>query len=237
MTFAPGRGWSYSNPGYVALGMVLEKITRQPLADLVQQRIARPLGLKDTALPRQNAPHPVTARLAHGYEPDAAHLAPLLPEGTPAGFGFVGPVRGERIDVTAINPNWYGSAGSIVSSPADWPRIDQALMRGRLVPAAQLEQMMRVVPEDVDDPDFGPDRRYGLGLEEVRTPCGTVWGHDGALPGYNSDNYTDRTGTRTASVISTALFGLKTDPTAGTARDAVVTAAVFTMLGRPVPTS
>jgi hypothetical protein len=30
---------------------------------------------------------------------------------------------------------------------------------------------------------FG-DSGYGLGLERERSPCGTVWGHFGAVPGY-----------------------------------------------------
>jgi len=43
--FCPGTNWYYSNTGYVMLGLIAEAITKQPLAKLVEQRIAEPLGL------------------------------------------------------------------------------------------------------------------------------------------------------------------------------------------------
>ena len=231
--FAPGKGWSYSNTGYIALGLVLEKVTGQSLADLVQERIAGPLGMKDTYLATA-APSHDTLPMAHGFEPDAADLAPILPPGTPAGFGFVGPAINDHVDVTAINQSWLSAAGAIVSTAGDWARFDQALMSGRLIPEAELDEMRVVIPEDGSD---GPGRSYGLGLEEVQTPCGTVWGHDGDLPGYLSDNYTNLSGTRTVSVLSTTHFGLMTDPTAGAAERTLVNDAVCVMLDKPIPAS
>ncbi|GAA0348605.1 beta-lactamase family protein [Actinoallomurus spadix] len=231
--FPPGQGWSYSNTNYDALGLLLEKITGQSVADLIQHRIAGPLGLRHTYL-ATGAPDPADRRFAHGYEPDAAHLAPILPPGTPAGFGFVGPARGERVDVTGIDQSWVGAAGSIVSTTSDWARFDKALLSGRLFPKPLLAQMRVTTQEDEAN---GLNRLYGLGLEEVHTPCGTVWGHDGALPGYRSDNYTDELGRRTVSVLATTHFGLKTDAAAGTAEDDLVTAAICTMFGKPVPAS
>ncbi|MEV5750839.1 serine hydrolase domain-containing protein [Actinoallomurus sp. NPDC052308] len=229
--FPPGQGWTYSNTNYIALGLLVEKVTGHSVADLIQHRIAGPLGLRHTYL-STDAPDPADRRFAHGYEPDAAHLAPILPPGTPAGFGFVGPARGERVDVTGIDQSWDGAAGSIVSTTSDWSRFDKALMSGRLFPKPLLAQMRVTTQEDEEN---GLNRFYGLGLEEVHTPCGTVWGHDGALPGYRSDNYTDSSGRRTVSVLSTTHFGLKTDTAAGTAEDDLVTAAICTMLDKPIP--
>jgi CubicO group peptidase (beta-lactamase class C family) len=42
----------YSNVGYEALGLVLEKTYRRKFADLVREKIARPLGLGETAIDR-----------------------------------------------------------------------------------------------------------------------------------------------------------------------------------------
>jgi D-alanyl-D-alanine carboxypeptidase len=105
-------------------------------------------------------------------------------------------------------------------------------MSGKLFPKSLLNEMRTFVKEDVPS---GPDRKYGLGLEEYQTPCGPVVGHDGALPGYRSDNYTDLSGHRTVSVLSTTHFGYRIAPAVDVAETKLVTAAICTMLGKPIP--
>ncbi|MFJ9896763.1 serine hydrolase domain-containing protein [Streptomyces sp. NPDC091280] len=229
--FPPGTRYSYSNTGYIALGLVAEKVTGQRLSDLIQERIARPLGLKNTYLvnasDRTRSP-----RLAHGYEPDAARLAPLLWPGIPAGTAFVGPTRpAGYIDATWINENTEWAAGSMVSSARDWARFDTALMSGRLLPLAQLKEMKTTVAEESGNPN-----RYGLGLERKVTPCGAVWGHDGQAPGYSSWDYTDATGRRTVSVHVPTIFGIAA-PKPAAATEALLNAAICAMLDKPIPTT
>jgi D-alanyl-D-alanine carboxypeptidase len=226
--FAPGQEYSYSNTNYVALGLVAQKITGQSLGELVQQKIAQPLGLKDTYLVT-GFPAPDAARLAPGYEPDAARLAPLLPSYAPSGSSFAGPARGTWVNTTSINTSTEWAAGGIVSTAADWARFQSALLAGRLLPPAQLKEMETTVSEGPGTPD-----RYGLGLIRTVTPCGTVWGHDGQAPGYSSWDYTDSTGHRTASVFTTTIFGLAT-PKAAAATQTLVNAAVCAMLGKDLP--
>ncbi|MFB9904251.1 serine hydrolase domain-containing protein [Allokutzneria oryzae] len=43
--FAPGTKWDYINANYAAIGAVLERVSGTGLADLVRDRIARPLYL------------------------------------------------------------------------------------------------------------------------------------------------------------------------------------------------
>ena len=45
LLFEPGRGWSYSNPGYWLLTQVVERESGLPLAELVRQFVSEPLGL------------------------------------------------------------------------------------------------------------------------------------------------------------------------------------------------
>lgn len=226
--FPPGRQFSYSNTNYIALGLILERATGRSLGTLVQQRIARPLGLTHTYL----ADSPATSsRQAHGYEPDAAHLALYLPPGVPAGTSFAGPARGAWVDTTAINHSTLWAAGGIVSTAADWARFDRALLSGRLLPAAQLEEMKATVPEDPKDPS---GNGYGLGLRKVVFPCGTVWGHDGQAAGYSSVAYTDAAGRGTVTILVPTIFGLAA-PAAGAAEQALEQAAVCTVLGEPGP--
>ena len=229
---APGAEYSYSNTNYVALGLALEKVTGRSVADLVQQRIAGPLHLKHTYLSvGSSRPGRSDRALAHGYEPDAAHLAPLLPPGTPEGTAFAGPQRGDLVDTTWINSSSEWAAGGMISTAADWARFDRALLSGELLPPAQLKQMRTTVPEDPAVPNGDG---YGLGLIKVVTPCGTVWGHDGQVGGYNSVTYTDDTGRRTVGVLTTTVFGLAA-PKAGAANQTLINAAICTMLGKPGP--
>ena len=234
--FAPGTDYSYSNTNYVALGLIAEKATGHPLGDLIQERIAGPLHLKNTYLVTGTGTGTGTAKrpaLAHGYEPDAARIGPLLPPGTPAGTAFAGPARpAGYVDTTWINASTEWAAGGMVSTARDWARFDSALLSGKLLPPAQLKEMRTTVAEESEF----PNRRYGLGLEKVDTPCGTVWGHNGQVPGYSSEDYTDASGRRTVSVFTTTIFGL-TPPKTGAANKALVNAAVCTMLDKPVPTT
>jgi len=226
--FAPGTKWSYSNTNYVAIGAVLERVTGASLADLVRDRIARPLHLSHTYYATDSTWH---GRHAHGYEPDAAHMPP----GVPAEFrDFAGAHRDGHVDVSDNDPAYGGAAGAVVSTTQDWSRFYTALMSGRLLPAAQLAQLRTTVPQDPEQPD-GPG--YGLGIQTGATPCGTIWGHDGGIPGYLSTNATDRAGSRTASVlVSTESWAeFESDPKIAAAARALQTATLCTMFGKPVP--
>jgi D-alanyl-D-alanine carboxypeptidase len=92
------------------------------------------------------------------------------------------------------------------------------------------------VPVDSQQPD-GPG--YGLGIQTGATPCGVFWGHDGGMPGYLTANLTDRTGSRTATVlISTEFWAeFESDPKIAKAAHVLQTAVTCTMFGKPVPTA
>jgi D-alanyl-D-alanine carboxypeptidase len=49
--FRPGHAWRYSNSNYVALGLVIEAVTKHTYARELEQRIRRPLHLDSTSLP------------------------------------------------------------------------------------------------------------------------------------------------------------------------------------------
>jgi D-alanyl-D-alanine carboxypeptidase len=223
--FPPGEKWSYSNTNYIALGLVLEKATGKALPTLFRQRIIQPLGLTDTYYGS-----PDGRTLAHGYEPDAEHLKALIPD-LPDGFRFAGPEHDGHADVTAIDPGWAGAAGGVVSTARDWGRFLTALLSGRLLPPAQLREMTTMVPVDPAQPATGG---YGLGLAQLNTPCGPVYGHTGGIPGYRSDLFADRTGTRTVEVFVTEQQGL-IEPGLGAAQQALVTGAVCAMYGKIIP--
>jgi D-alanyl-D-alanine carboxypeptidase len=181
--FAPGAGWSYSNTNYTLLGIIAQKQTGKSLATLVQQRIAGPLGLRDTyyADPRATNTGP---GYAHGY-------AITLTSGAPTYVDIAtGPIGG-----------WGGAAGAVVSTSGDLSRFFSAVLGGKLFSSEQLRQMKTTVeiPED-----FGVAGRYGLGLIQINSECGTVWGHGGDTMGHHSSAYTTADGRRTAVSDATA---------------------------------
>jgi D-alanyl-D-alanine carboxypeptidase len=46
----PGTKWSYSNAGFMLLGLAIESVTGRPYAEFIQQEFALPLGLLDTGV-------------------------------------------------------------------------------------------------------------------------------------------------------------------------------------------
>ncbi|MFJ9162540.1 serine hydrolase domain-containing protein [Streptomyces griseoviridis] len=228
--FPPGTRWSYSNTDYIAIGSVLERVTGSTPAALIRDRIARPLGLDHTYYATDASWRGPYAR---GYEPDAAHM----PSDVPDAFKDVAgnPVQG-HVDVSGNDVSWGGAAGAVVSNTRDWSRFYTALMSGKLLPAAQVEELRRTVPMDPDNPEKGP--ASGLGIETGSTPCGTIWAHDGGMTGYSSTNYTDVKGSRTASVLVSTDFAFEfaADPKMVAANEALQTAAICAMFGKQAPT-
>jgi D-alanyl-D-alanine carboxypeptidase len=159
--FAPGSDWSYSNTGYIVLGLVVEKATGTALVDQLRTRIVSPLGLTATSLPV--APT-LEAPFAHGY---------LL-----AGNGELPTPGGRPVDVTVWSPSWAWAAGAVVSTARDIARFYQGLLGGELLAPAQLAAMRTTVSIR------GSSDEYGLGLQKVSLPCATAWGHGGSVPGY-----------------------------------------------------
>ncbi|MEV4870349.1 serine hydrolase domain-containing protein [Streptomyces syringium] len=160
---APGEKWEYSNTNYVLAGLIIEKVTRRPLAEVMDQRIIKRLGLRHTYFP---APGDVTIREPHpkGYYQDAAG-APLR-------------------DATELDPSWGWAAGQMISTNSDLNRFFTALLAGRLLGPAQLAQMRATVPAGLP---FRSGAGYGLGLVSTPLSCGGVyWGHGGSTTGYET---------------------------------------------------
>src|SRR5205823_5458146 len=62
----PGGAFSYTNAGYILLGLVLEVITGWPFATVIQDEIFEPAGMIDAGYFPMDEPHP---RVAIGYIP------------------------------------------------------------------------------------------------------------------------------------------------------------------------
>jgi D-alanyl-D-alanine carboxypeptidase len=117
LMFEPGsRSW-YSNTNYLTLGLIVAKVSHEPLAALLQQRIFGPLGLHSARLAPTGAN---TAPLAHGYD----HGKDVTPDLT-----------------------WLWAAGGVVASAGDVERFYDGLFAGKIVPGPLLRQMRSQRPE------------------------------------------------------------------------------------------
>ncbi|WP_282797227.1 serine hydrolase domain-containing protein [Streptomyces sp. CC224B] len=162
--FAPGEGWKYSNTNYLVAGLLVQKVTGRPVAVEIDQRVVRRAGLRHTYFP---APGELRPRERH---PRGYHQASA---GAPV------------VDATEWDPSWAWAAGQLVSTNSDLNRFYSALLRGRLLPGPQLDQMRTTVPAGRP---FADGARYGLGL--VGTPLSrggqVFWGHGGSMTGYET---------------------------------------------------
>ncbi|MFD4905385.1 serine hydrolase domain-containing protein [Kitasatospora purpeofusca] len=157
---APGTTWGYNNTNYVLAGLIVQKVTGRPLAEEMDRRIIKRIGLRHTYFP---APGEMAVREPH---PQGYHRNPAD-----------GPLR----DFTEIDPSAGWAAGQLISTNSDLNRFFTALLAGRLLPAAQLAEMRTTVPAGTSG------LRYGLGLMSRPLTCGGVyWGHGGDIPGYET---------------------------------------------------
>ncbi|MEK4893895.1 serine hydrolase domain-containing protein [Bacillus sp. FSL M7-0996] len=157
--FAPGKSWSYSNTGYVLLGILIETVTGNSYAEEIENRIIEPLELSNTFLPGNSSVIPGTKH-ARGYiQLDGAS---------------------EPKDVTYYNPSMGSSAGDMISTADDLNKFFSYLLGGKLLKEQQLKQMLTTVP--TGEAALG---RYGLGIYETKLPNGvSIWGHGGSIPGF-----------------------------------------------------
>jgi D-alanyl-D-alanine carboxypeptidase len=116
----PGTVFDYNNADYLLLGRIVERIAGRPFEQVLEERILRPLGLRDTAMARQ-------ARIV-------PRLAPT--------YYWRGPAQGWMNDLPVYFENW-DSAGGMYSTAADLLHFADALFGGRLVSAGALAAMLR----------------------------------------------------------------------------------------------
>jgi D-alanyl-D-alanine carboxypeptidase len=173
LLFTPGTSWAYSNPGYMLLKCVAEAVSDTSFADLISDRLAKPLGLQKTFVPQS-----------------VEELSSLAP----ATSGALSLDRSSRDVRHHYHPGWV-SHGVIASIPSEIVLLFSHLFGGRLLPQHCLEEMevLVPVPTAVSSPS-GPPRwvkpGYGLGLMgDSASPWRLMFGHNGGGPGYSASAF------------------------------------------------
>lgn len=139
LDFEPGTRWQYSNTGYVAAGLIAEKVSGMPLVDFLRRRVFARLGMApvdmDTGL---------TAADPQGYGRDA-----------------LGPVRPKR----PTGANWAFAAGELAMTASDLARWDIAMIdRTAMSPAAYAEMEREVLLAS----GLGTSYGLGVGIRNAR---------------------------------------------------------------------
>jgi len=161
----PGEKYHYSQPGYVALGIIIEQVTGKPLADVFDERICQVLCLSATRLAREE-----DTFFAPGY----TNLFGLLPE----------KMRREELVGTqaqGLHSSGWAAAG-LTSTASDLVLFLSAMIEGRLFSEQSLAHVTdwMVIP---DPKEPGSYAECGMGLVRSRDDSHVEIGHTGGLPG------------------------------------------------------
>ena len=181
--FAPGAEFFYCNTNYLLLGLIIERVEGAPLAQVFQDRLFGPLGMKNTSLPAaaSNAiPEPYSHGYLYGAPSYAMTDAPYPPDlQAAARAGTLAPN-----DYTNQNPSYARAAGGVISTADDLATWMRALVGGEVLDAeAQRQWFESLVAEDPGAPE---GQKYGFGITEIAFGPNRMYFHGGEMPGYNS---------------------------------------------------
>jgi CubicO group peptidase (beta-lactamase class C family) len=158
LAFAPGEKWSYSNLGYVTLGILIHKVSGEFWGDFLQQRVFAPLVMKHT---RAISETDIIANRAAGY---------VLKNGALKNQQWVSPTVNNTAD------------GSLYFTVEDLAKWDEALETRKLLSRASYEQMW--TPVKLNNGTTAP---YGFGWRTAKTYSGRgLLEHGGAWQGFAS---------------------------------------------------
>jgi CubicO group peptidase (beta-lactamase class C family) len=159
LSFHPGTDWEY-HVGYAVLGAVIEKIAGKTLEEFYQERIFRPLCMKDTSfyLARKNL-----ARFTTCYHPELKKQEWVLAVLDQAEKSEK--VAGPRVCFAA-----GGDMGGVLSTIGDYTRFAQMLLNGgelngvRILGRKTVELMTTSHTGKIFIPFTGPGFGFGLGV-------------------------------------------------------------------------
>lgn len=137
MLYAPGEGWNYSHTNFVILGEAIQEATNKPLAELLDQNLLLPLGLKETKyIATPQIPQPVL----HAFTAE----------------------RGVYEDATFWNPSWTSHSGQMISNLGDLGVLAHAIGSGQLLSKQGRQEL--TAPTTVGVGRNKAELYYGLGI-------------------------------------------------------------------------
>lgn len=174
LQFVPGSAYSYNNSGYFLLGMIIEKLTGKPFAQVLREEILDPLGMTNSGF---NITRDILPKRAVGYDK----------------VFFRGYSNRLLWNETSLS-----TAGGMYSTIDDMLRWDRALYTDMILSDRSRELMFKaeaaIDPVSSASSNIDPSlmQNYGYGWFLGRAPLhGTketipiVW-HSGTMSGFNA---------------------------------------------------
>jgi CubicO group peptidase (beta-lactamase class C family) len=163
LDFKPGVKWSYSNSGYVILGVIIHRVSGQFYGDFLEQHVFKPLHMDSTHIISEEniVPHRAAGyRLVHGDLKNQEWVAP-------------------KLNTTAD--------GALYTNVIDMVKWDAALAAQALLQKSSYEQMY--TPVRLNDAKTYP---YGFGWSIGAGNGHPVLEHSGSWQGFtmNFSRYT-----------------------------------------------
>jgi CubicO group peptidase (beta-lactamase class C family) len=186
LVYQPGEKFLY-HTGSDVLGVLMARATGQPLADVLAQRVLRPLGMADTGF---HVPGASLHRLAAAYQPDAETGAPVLTDDP-------------RSSAWARPPAFPSAGGGLVSTADDLLAFCTMMLNkgrhggGRLLARPTVELMTTDLLTEQQKAEngifFGGNSGWGLGFQVFlrRKTLASTPGRFGWTGGTGTSVYTD----------------------------------------------
>lgn len=157
LAFQPGEKWTYSNIGYMMLGVLIHKVSGKFYGDFLQERVFKPLGMS-------------TARVISE--------ADIIPNRS-AGYRLE---KGELKNQAWVSPSMNTTAdGALYMNVYDMAKWDAALYGEKLLKRSSLEQMW--TPVKLNN---GQTHPYGFGWFLGNTRGHRFVQHGGAWQGFKA---------------------------------------------------
>jgi CubicO group peptidase (beta-lactamase class C family) len=159
LDFEPGSKWQYSNTNFVIAGVIIEKVSGQPLMKFLQENVFKPLGMTSVA------------------DIDAARLGDTDPTGY---YRFaLGPLH----PAPKEGPGWLFAAGELAMPASELAKWDISIMDQKLLKPASYREFARDTLLT-----SGVSTHYGLGVDVNNQGGHRILSHGGEVSGFTAQN-------------------------------------------------
>jgi len=163
LLFQPGDHWEYSLADDV-LGRFVEVVSGMPLDKFLEERLFKPLGMKDTGF---YPPDDKVSRIARAYTYyEGKGLQPILDDQVVKedGFSFMAdyPYRGAR--------TYFSGGGGLCSTAEDYYRFCQMMLNGGELNGVRILSRKSVELMSHNHVQGKRDEGYGLGFGDIDQP-------------------------------------------------------------------